>query len=255
VFIDSDSTVLTSVQCNDPNVFASGGLLILNVNNAFSVSSYYFSATFGLDVFTSWYFSQQLIPAYRTCARYSKRNVTSCQGLANLCVLNLYNSYASNSLIDACSAFNSLVKTSNGQTTSVLWGDNMPWLFYLQSYSSFMGAYASSGINGNGQYLSINFNTECSSSSLGFYAAKYTVGGKFVSFAPIDISELQLCNTLRTGYGIASEVSPFSASNYQQSCTVSVASLLAYGADPKFYDLYLKVSKNRYTTDGIQVSQ
>jgi hypothetical protein len=244
LFVDSDTIASpTSVQCNDPNIFAAGGLLILNVNSAFSVQNFYFSAVFGSDTFTSWYFSQNLIPAFRTCARYSKRNVTSCQALANLCVLNLYNSYApSLALTDACSAFNSLVKTSNGQTTNVIWGDNMPWLYYIQSNAAFMTSYASSGINGNGQFLGITFNSECSSDTLGFYAAKYTLGGKFVSFGPIDVSELQLCNKLRTGYGLASEVSPFSASNYQQSCSVSVASLLSYGSNAVFYDLYLKVS-------------
>ena len=206
------------------------------------MQNFYFSANFDSDIFSSWYFSQYLIPVYRTCQRYSKRNVTACQALGNMCVLNLYNAYSQNAgQLDACTAFNSVVKSPNAAVNSVVWGDYMPWLFYTQSFSAYANSYSLAGINGNGQYLTITYDAKCSSSALGFYAAKYELGGKFISFGELNVAELQLCYVLRSGNNVPADISPFAATNYKQSCSVSVQALLDYGTKPIFYDIYLKV--------------
>lgn len=80
----------------------------------------------------------------------------------------------------------------------------------------------------------------CKSNVLGFYAARYTLNGTFIDFGPIDISQLQLCNFLTSSLSTVSQVSPFSATNYYQSCSIQVQSLINLGQSPIFYDLYLK---------------
>jgi len=62
------------------------------------------------------------------------------------------------------------------------------------------------------------------------------LNGSLVSFDQIDISKLQLCNLLTNNF---QQVSPFSATDFSQTCSISVNSLLNFGSNPLFYDFYI----------------
>jgi meckelin len=242
IFVDSDSQPTSSTRCNDPNLFQSGGLFILNFNT--TLQGYYYGVRFSGQPFDSWYFKENLISVDRTCLRPGKRNVTSCQSLGNMCVLNLYISLSNGAQLDPCRAFNRLPKSDNSNSQDLVWGDNMPWLTYSQTLSVYQTTYAGSGINSQNEFLKISFENKCQSSSLKFYSATYALNGRLLSFLPVDLSEFQLCNYLSSDYKLKSQISPFSATNFNQKCSISVERLLEFGSDPKFYDLYIRYSSN-----------
>ena len=188
------------------------------------------------------YFSNNLLGAYRTCKYSTYRNTSACEALGNMCVLNLYASSTSAVNIDACKAFN-LIQNSGQTGQSLLYGQSMPWLFYLTNSGSNNNYYIQSGTNDpNNPYIILQFNNKCSSSYLAFYAAQYRLNGSLIKYDTIDVSKFQLCNYLSTSFSEASQVSPFSATNYQQSCSVSAGTLLEIGKNPIFYDVFLKYS-------------
>lgn len=221
-----------------------GGILIADGSS--STDPNVFNVVFGSDTATlSVYYQNNLIGAFRTCRSTSRRNATGCQVLGNMCVLNLYNYLSSlSSNIDPCKAFNNIPQAATSSSIqNQLYGTNMPWLQYPQAFGAYTTIYETSGI-GNGEYLTLTFDNKCVSSTLSFVAAEYSLNGKLNSFGAVDISKFQLCNFLSTSFAQASQVSPFSATNYQQTCTISAASLLTYSSNPLFYDLYLKYSNS-----------
>ena len=186
------------------------------------------------------YYSTYLVSVYRTCRTNTKRNATACQALGNLCVLNMYNTLKS---VDACTAFNSVQKTSSSVSNGVDWGDLMPWLFYSSTYEALKSSYTSIGTSDSqAQYITLKFSgsNRCNASLFSFYAAIYALNGSLLSYGPINLGDLQLCNQLSQYENVAT-VSPFSTSSFYQSCNLSASSLLDYAQEPLFYDLYLKV--------------
>lgn len=81
---------------------------------------------------------------------------------------------------------------------------------------------------------------------MSFYAAQYSLNGKLTNYGAIDVAQFQLCNYFAASYTSSSRISPFSATNFYQSCSIQVQTLLALGATPSFYDIYLKYDN---TTD------
>lgn len=239
--IFAESANVTATTCDAVSTQI-GGLLFVDTTASNQEPSY-FSVAFGAETnIFSWYSTQYLLAAYRTCRLLAKRNVTACQLLGNICVLNLYN-YLSNS-VDACRAFDSILATNGGSTTAInagIWSDNMPWLNYVESYNSYLLNYDSAGTNdASSRFIKLTFDNKCNTQVLGFYGAQYALSGELLRFGLVDITEFQLCNRI---LGSAARVSPFSATNFDQSCMVTAQALLDFGdRNSIFYDLYLKYS-------------
>ncbi|CAF0714886.1 unnamed protein product [Brachionus calyciflorus] len=208
------------------------------VNNDGSVvpSEYTYNVQFGTELILSDYFKTNLIPAHTQCKKATRRNATACQHLANMCMLNQYTSLVEVGF-DPCRALNLLKPT--GIQESIYWGDLIPWITYPQSYATYISNYENYGL-GNNKFLKLNFDNKCKSAQFGFYANEYKLDGTFVQNSPVEISKFQLCNYLSDSFYLASKISPFSATNYIQTCNLSVSTLLEFGKDPKIYELYLK---------------
>lgn len=121
------------------------------------------------DCSDSWYLSSFSPAAYRTCRLADRRNRTSCQQLANMCVLNLYGyssgiehkfienliSSRNNSKffiegsaldrLDVCKVFDRIYEADDV---------NMPWLRYPESYGEFKALYLLNGIDS--EYLKVS---------------------------------------------------------------------------------------------------
>ena len=216
-----------------------GGLIILNGNPVTSNDPTYFSVAFGSETIPSSYYQTYLLAVYRTCTTYSFRNVTACVTLGNLCVLNLYNRVGSG--VDACTAFNSVPLSQSGTNLAgQVWGYNMPWLLYAESYGIYKASYLSF-INSN-KPISFSFApNKCQPQGLVFYAAVYALNGTLLSFGPFNITNIQLCNLLSSNYAHAS---PFSGTYFTQSCSISANALLNFQSEPVFYDFYLQYSNS-----------
>ena len=233
IFSLTDSSI-NSLNC-DNNFVTFSSVLIFN-DGSLSTNDYSFNVAFGSESILSDYLKNNLIPAHTQCRKSNRRNATSCQQLANLCVLNQYTVLGETSF-DACRAYNSLKPT--GVQENIYWSDFIPWLVYPQSYSTYITNYDNYGL-GNNRYLKLSFDNKCKSTTFSFYANEYKLDGTFVKNSQIDISKFQLCNYLSNTFSLASKISPFSATNYLQSCNLTVASLLTFAEDPTFYDLFLK---------------
>ena len=237
----SESSSVTSATCN--SVSPLGGMLILDGSSSQDPTA--FNVVFGSDSsIVSLYYSSYLLATYRTCRTVSRRNVSACEALGNLCVLNLYNNVQSNK-VDACQAFNSIPKTSSSSGgTNVVWGDNMPWLTYTETYGTFLSYYSSTGTSDtSAQYIYLKFDNKCQNSLLNFISAEYSLNGSLLRTGNFDVNRLQLCNILSVD-SETPQVSPFSATNFQQSCSINLKSLLNFGASPVFYDLFLQYASN-----------
>jgi hypothetical protein len=233
------TTNITSETCSPTNKLNSGGLLFLdNLANTNNDPNEY-KVQFGTDEYLSWYYTTYLLSVYRAClpdcsVQPCRRNATACQTLGNMCVLNLYNNYFPKG-IEACAAFDSIDERN-------LWATNMPWLKYgtTESLKVYQTTYlASASILPSG-LINLKFTEKCNSASMNFYAAEYSLKGALKSFEQFDVSKLQLCNFLKSSSYANPKINPFTATNYVQNCSISVRELLAYGASPVFYDVYLK---------------
>jgi hypothetical protein len=221
VFPNSLTTVIRSASCSAFSYI--GGMLIENTplsNNPNSADPNEFNAIFGSNIILSCYYSDYLLSIYKQCQESTRRNVTACQTLANLCVLNLY-SYTSIK-VDACRAFfqiqNNILTSSNIQI-SIAYGENMPWIRYTDLYATLIATYSSLGTyDTNGKYIRLSYTNKCQpSDSLYFVASQYLLNGTLLKFDKIDISKFQLCNYLSASYSKASQVSPFSGKNNFES--------------------------------------
>ena len=193
LFANSISANIKEATCllNNSNNLLAGGLIILNGNPVTSNDPTYFSVAFGSETIPSSYYQTYLLAVYRTCTTYSFRNVTACVTLGNLCVLNLYNRVGSG--VDACTAFNSVPLSQSGTNLAgQVWGYNMPWLLYAESYGIYKASYLSF-INSN-KPISLSFApNKCQPQGLLFYAAVYALNGTLLSFGPFNITNIQLC--------------------------------------------------------------
>ena len=235
LYANSIDINITAATCSaSSNNLVSGGLIILNGNPITATDPTYFSVAFGSDSILSLYYQTYLLAVYRTCKTYSFRNVTACQALGNLCVLNLYSIVGN---VDACTAFNSVPVSQSGiNVAGQVWGYNMPWLFYAETYGIYQASYQSF-INSN-KPLSLSFApNKCQPIGLAFYAAVYALNGTLLSFGEFNITDIQLCNLLSPNFA---QASPFSGTYFSQSCSISVRALLNFQSEPVFYDFYLQ---------------
>ena len=255
IFVETVTPTINSLTCTltDTSYAVNDGLLFYKPGVTTATDPNYYNVAFDTDSsIVSNYYSANLLGVYRTCRTLSVRNSTACQALGNMCVLNVYASTTSSSNVDPCKAFN--IIQNGGTTINSLYGQFMPWLFYLTTYGPYHTYYTQSGTNdGSSQYIFLEFQNKCSAKNLAFYAAQYRLNGSLLSYDAIDISTLQLCNRYSTSFSEASQVNPFSATNYHQSCSIPASTLVDVGKSPIFYDMFLKfsASSNLYPLPAI----
>ena len=95
----------------------------------------------------------------------------------------------------------------------------------------------------NSGLINLNFPNKCEPKGISFYSAEYALNGVLKRFGVLDTDRLQLCNILKSSLFSNSKINPFTASDYYQNCEISVKELLRFGADPIFFDIYLKYSE------------
>ena len=248
-FIFADTTTVQDAVCNiDPDKVQAGFLVVDYVP---SPSDPRFTrVNFGgpTDFYPSHLFEDLLLGTYLTCKLRSNRNMTSCQALANLCVLNLY-SFVGEELIgvnvDACKAYNELYLKEIETISSTQPKVELPWIEYSvyaesQTLGIYNGEYNVLGING--KKLRLESLDSCGQDRYQLYAAEYNLNGQLNKLGQFDVSTLQLCNRFLAAQG-GYKVNPFSTSEFDQSCQISVEKLLQ--VPTVFYDLFLDYQGNK----------
>ncbi|XP_074843042.1 meckelin [Carettochelys insculpta] len=218
-----------SCDCSDPNILT-GGLCFSSSGNfpskAIATVRY---GQLGLTVISAW-FIKHLQASAAACLLYS--NLTSCQALGNMCVMNM-NSLSSTSS-DACGLFQYVFAKTAGLGTvhSVsFWRQNLPWLYYGDQ-----PGLASQVLDTTQLPTSFSFKGANKNIKLQLMAASYDAEGSFLKWQNLEGGVLQLCPDTLTRLNAAY----IFGTTYQQSCTISVSKLLMDFANPIFYDIYLE---------------
>uniref|UniRef100_A0A3B3XH50 Transmembrane protein 67 n=1 Tax=Poecilia mexicana TaxID=48701 RepID=A0A3B3XH50_9TELE len=216
----------TSCVCPAPNV-QEGGLCfpsrILSTNPNPSVN--YAQLKFSIQ--SAW-FVENLYSSTAACLTYS--NLTACQALGNMCVLNMH-SFASSST-DACGLFNTVYrsKAALSSVQEIAYRVNLPWLFYGDE-----PGLASRVLQTDPVPTVFSFRGRNQNTNIQLLAAVYNVRGEFLRWEQVGGSNLQLCPGLA-----AKQAAAFSfGTAYQESCDLSVADLLDSHPEPLFYDIYM----------------
>ncbi|XP_075776499.1 meckelin isoform X2 [Pelodiscus sinensis] len=218
-----------SCDCSDPNTLT-GGLCFSSSGNfpskALATVRY---GQLGITVISAW-FVKNLQASAAACWLYS--NLTSCQALGNMCVMNM-NSLSSTTS-DACGLFQYVYANTAGLGTvhSIsFWRQNLPWLYYgdqpglasqVLDTTQFPASFSFKGINKN--------------IKLQLIAASYDAEGNFLKWQNLEGGVLQLCPDTLTRLNAVY----IFGTTYQQSCTISVSKMLMDFANPIFYDVYLE---------------
>ncbi|XP_039733059.1 meckelin isoform X1 [Pteropus medius] len=196
-----------SCACSEPNILA-GGLCFSNTRN---------------------------FPRMISTARYGElvyANLTSCQALGNMCVMNM-NSYDSTTF-DACWLFQFVFENTAGLRTvhSVpFWRQNLPWLFYGDQLGLAPQVLSTTPLPTNFSFKGQNQNTK-----MKFVAASYDVKGNFLKWQTLEGGVLQLCPDTEIRLNAAYSF----GTTYQQNCEISISNILTNFPTPIFYDVYLE---------------
>uniref|UniRef100_A0A9L0TL58 Transmembrane protein 67 n=1 Tax=Equus caballus TaxID=9796 RepID=A0A9L0TL58_HORSE len=180
--------------------------------------------------FTSEWFAKYLQSSAAACWLYA--NLTSCQALGNMCVMNM-NSYDS-ATFDACRLFQFIFENTAGLRTvhSVsFWRQNLPWLFYGDQLGLAPQVLSTTPLPTNFSFKDQNQNTK-----LKFVAASYDVRGNFLKWQTLEGGILQLCPDTETRLNAAYSF----GTTYQQNCEIPLSKILADFPTPVFYDVYLE---------------
>uniref|UniRef100_A0A8C8AQV0 Transmembrane protein 67 n=1 Tax=Otus sunia TaxID=257818 RepID=A0A8C8AQV0_9STRI len=159
-------------------------------------------------------------------------NLTACQALGNMCVMNM-NSLSSSGT-DACGLFQYIyVNTARlGIVHSIaFWRHNLPWLYYGDQ-----PGLASQVLEANHFPTIFSFKGTDKDVKLQFIAASFDAAGNFLKWQSLEGGILQLCPDTQTKLNAAYTF----GTTYQQSCKVSVSKILLDFANPIFYDLFLE---------------
>ncbi|KAB0400079.1 hypothetical protein E2I00_005099 [Balaenoptera physalus] len=180
--------------------------------------------------FTSEWFAEYLQSSAAACWVYA--NLTSCQALGNMCVMNM-NSYDSTTF-DACRLFQFIFENTAGLGTvhSVsFWRQNLPWLFYGDQLGLAPQVLSTTPLPTNFSFKGENQNTK-----LKFVAASYDVRGNFLKWQTLEGGVLQLCPDTETRLNAAYSF----GTTYQQNCEIPISKILTDFPMPTFYDVYLE---------------
>uniref|UniRef100_A0A8D2QSC4 Transmembrane protein 67 n=1 Tax=Zosterops lateralis melanops TaxID=1220523 RepID=A0A8D2QSC4_ZOSLA len=218
--------VSKSCDCNSPNILT-GGLCFLPREGLppKGVATVRF-AQLGITLTSAWFLKNLQSSAF-ACWLYS--NLTACQALGNMCVMNM-NSLSSSST-DACGLFQYIfVSTARvGIIHSIpYWRHNLPWLYYGDQ-----PGLASQVLEKNHFPTTFTFK---GTDKLKFIAASFDAAGNFLKWQSLEGGILQLCPDTQTKLNAAYVF----GTTYQQSCKISVSKILLDFANPVFYDLFLE---------------
>ncbi|XP_054354901.2 meckelin isoform X4 [Pongo pygmaeus] len=179
---------------------------------------------------TSEWFAKYLQSSAAACWVYA--NLTSCQALGNMCVMNM-NSYDF-ATFDACRLFQFIFENTAGLSTvhSILfWRQNLPWLFYGDQLGLAPQVLSSTSLPTNFSFKGENQNTK-----LKFVAASYDIRGNFLKWQTLEGGVLQLCPDTETRLNAAYSF----GTTYQQNCEIPISKILIDFPTPIFYDVYLE---------------
>ncbi|XP_062987006.1 meckelin isoform X2 [Elgaria multicarinata webbii] len=222
-------TVNKSCSCSEPNILT-GGLCFRSTGNfpPKGIATVRFGKL-GITLLSTW-FLKNLQASAAACWLYS--NLTSCQALGNMCVMNM-NSLSSAST-DACGLFQYVYANTAGLGTvhSIsFWRQNLPWLYYGDQ-----PGLASQVLDTTQFPTSFTFKGTNKNIKLQFIAASYDVQGNFLKWQYLEGGILQLCPDTLTRLNAAY----IFGTTYQQKCTISVSKILKDYSDPVFYDVFLE---------------
>lgn len=215
-----------SCTCSEPYILT-GGLCFSNTGNfqqhVISTARY---GELGMSLNSEW-FARHLQAAATAC--WAHANLTSCQALGNICVMNM-NSYDSTTF-DACRLFHYIFESTAGLSSvhSVpFWRQNLPWLFYGDQ-----PGLASQVLSTTPLPTNFSFKGQ---HQLKFVAASYDIRGNFIKWQSLEGGVLQLCPDTETRLDAAYSF----GTTYQQNCEISLSKILADFPSPIFYDVYLE---------------
>ncbi|XP_028919141.1 meckelin isoform X1 [Ornithorhynchus anatinus] len=178
--------------------------------------------------FPSAWFSEYLQSSAAACLILS--NLTSCQALGNMCVMNM------NSLnpatYDACDLFQYVFKSTSRLGIVHLvatWRKNLPWLFYGESQAT--QVLTSIPFPTNFSFKGMDQNMR-----LKFIAASYDASGNFLKWQTLEGGVFQLCPDTKDRLNAAF----IFGTTYHQKCEISMSKILTDLASPIFYDVYLE---------------
>lgn len=215
-----------SCSCPEPHVLT-GGLCFSNTGNfrqrVISTTRY---GELGMSLNSEW-FAKYLQATAAAC--WTHANLTSCQALGNMCVMNM-NSYDSTTF-DACRLFHYIFESTAGLISvhSIpFWRQNLPWLFYGDQPGLAPQVLSTTP-------LPMNFSFK-GQNQLKFVAASYDIRGNFIKWQTLEGGALQLCPDTERRQDAAYSF----GTTYQQNCEISLSKLLADFPSPVFYDVYLE---------------
>nr|XP_048276118.1 meckelin [Myodes glareolus] len=215
-----------SCTCSEPLILT-GGLCFSNTGNfrqhVISTARY---GELGMSLNSEW-FARHLQAAATAC--WVHANLTSCQALGNICVMNM-NSYDSTTF-DACRLFHYIFESTAGLSSvhSVpFWRQNLPWLFYGDQPGLAPQVLGTTPLPTNFSFKGQN--------QLKFVAASYDIRGNFIKWQTLEGGVLQLCPDTETRLDAAYSF----GTTYQQNCEISLSKILADFPSPIFYDVYLE---------------
>ncbi|XP_068942742.1 meckelin [Petaurus breviceps papuanus] len=218
-----------SCTCSEPAILA-GGLCFSSKGN------------FPAQVVTTWrygnpgtflnseWFSKHLQSVAAACWIYS--NLTSCQALGNMCVMNM-NSWDSASL-DACHLFRFIFENTAGLGTvhSIsFWRQNLPWLFYGDQLGLAPQVLRTTQLS-----TGFSFKHQNQHLKVKFIAASYDVRGNFLEWRTLEGGLLQLCPDTEVRLNAAYTF----GTTYLQACVIPISKILTDFTSPVFYDVYLE---------------
>ncbi|XP_003782613.1 meckelin [Otolemur garnettii] len=218
-----------SCICSEPNILT-GGLCFSSMGNfppcRISTARY---GELGMPLTSEW-FAKYLQSSAVACRVYA--NLTSCQALGNMCVMNM-NSYDS-ATCDACRLFQFIFENTASLSTvhSIsFWRQNLPWLFYGDQLGLAPQVLSAIPFSTNFSFKGENQNTK-----LKFVAASYDIRGNFLKWQTLEGGVLQLCPDTETRLNAAYSF----GTTYQQNCKIPISKILTDYPTPIFYDVYLE---------------
>ncbi|KAM7074946.1 meckelin isoform 4-T5 [Molossus nigricans] len=217
-----------SCACLKPNILT-GGLCFSSTGNLPHMISAARYGELGMSLISEW-FAKYLQSSAAACWVYA--NLTSCQALGNMCVMNM-NSHDSVTF-DACRLFQFVFEHTAGLRTvhSVsFWRQNLPWLFYGDQLGLAPQILSATPLTTNFSFKGQNQNTK-----MKFIAASYDVRGNFLKWLTLEGGVLQLCPDTETKLNAAYSF----GTTYLQNCVIPLSKLLTDFPTPIFYDVYLE---------------
>uniref|UniRef100_A0A8B9DI03 Transmembrane protein 67 n=2 Tax=Anser cygnoides TaxID=8845 RepID=A0A8B9DI03_ANSCY len=221
--------VSKSCDCSSPNILTGG--LCFSATESLppkAIATVRFGQI-GVTLTSAW-FLKNLQASASACWLYS--NLTACQALGNMCVMNM-NSLSSSST-DACGLFQYIYANTArlGIVHSIAyWRHNLPWLYYGDQ-----PGLASQVLETNHFPTVFSFKGKSRDVKLQFIAASYDAAGNFLQWQSLEGGILQLCPDTQTKLNAAYTF----GTTYEQSCKISVSKILLDFANPIFYDLFLE---------------